>query len=106
MIPLCYRTYRGHSHTQVVAVYQEKPPKYKNWDEDTMINAYLAVNEGWLSINHAASTYGVPSSTGFQEGLRQDPIVVQLGTSLIRKEKAKLVSYLDVWSCMNGIHSN
>ena len=90
----------------MVAVYQEKPPKYKNWDEDTMINAYLAVNEGWLSINHAASTYGVPSSTGFQEGLRQDPIVVQLGTSLIRKEKAKLVSYLDVWSCMNGIHSN
>ncbi len=56
-----FRSSMAHQDHHITA--QSRPSQYRNWSEDSMRRAYIAVMEKQMSIRQAAETFSVPKST-------------------------------------------
>jgi hypothetical protein len=57
------RCYRSQNTLIPHLLVQQRPPVYKDYDDDRMLRAYEAVRDGRLSIRRAAEQFSVPKST-------------------------------------------
>jgi hypothetical protein len=57
----CFRS----KHLQIThpVTQKERPPVYKEYQDDRLVRAYEAVRDGHLSIRRAAEEFSVPKST-------------------------------------------
>jgi len=61
--PLASRVYVSRSNSRVVPEASHRPPKYKQWSEEQMSQAYSSVINNGLSVRRAALEYDVPRAT-------------------------------------------